>query len=229
MTSFEQATLDDSVFMTRLPADKGEIRAFVNALFKHADAGTHVSLRAFHGDSEAWRPGWGNVKLTRSGFGELIDTATRLAGRCANARKKVVFCPPIATFRTERNAKGVNLACGLVLTVECDEAVKAARERLVRILGPVTIAVASGGEWTDPDTGEVSDKEHLHWRLNEPTRDAAAHGLLKEARQLAAEIVRGDGSAANPVHPLRWPGSWHRKGAPRLRRLCSFNDPAQIN
>jgi hypothetical protein len=211
-----------------LPPDKTEIRDFVNALFKYADADTHVSLRAFYGDSEAWRPGWGNVKLNGSGLGELIDTATRLAGRCANAREKVVFCPPIATFRTERNAKGVNLACGLVLTVECDRAAEAARERLEGILGPATVVVASGGEWTDPYTGETSDKLHLHWRLSEPTRDRNAHAQLKQARQIAAQLVGADKTAANPVHPLRWPGSWHRKEVPRLANIVTLNDDAEI-
>ena len=36
-----------------------------------------------------------------------------------------------------------------------------------------------GGEWTDPETGEVFPKLHLHWRLSEPTREAADHAILK--------------------------------------------------
>jgi hypothetical protein len=76
--------------------------------------------------------------------------------------------------------------------------------------------VFSGGQWTDPDTGEIQDKVHLHWRLQEPTRTREDHLILKECRRLAGIIVGSDHSAFPLVHPLRWPGSWHRKGEPRL-------------
>jgi hypothetical protein len=81
--------------------------------------------------------------------------------------------------------------------------------------------VASGGQWTDPETGEIQDKLHLHWRLTEPTRDAADHARLKEARTLACRLVGADATAAPINHPLRWPGSWHRKAEPRLCRIVS--------
>ena len=84
------------------------------------------------------------------------------------------------------------------------------------LLGPATLVVRSGGCWIDEQTGEVQDKLHLHWRLTEPTRDAATHAVLKQARTLAAALVGGDRSNAPPVHPIRWPGSWHRKASPRL-------------
>src|SRR5215472_8161248 len=35
-------------------------------------------------------------------------------------------------------------------------------------LGPPTVIVASGGKWTDPATGQIFDKLHLHWRLRTP-------------------------------------------------------------
>lgn len=229
MTSFDLATLPDPAFMARFAPHKPMIRAFVNALFKHADAGTYVSLRAFHGDSKPWSSRhWRSVKLDGKSFAALVDAAAVLAGKCANAPERPVFCPPIACFRSARGASERNLACGLVLTVELDKNAQAARELLESILGPATVVVASGGKWTNPDTGEISDKLHLHWRLSEPTRDGDAHTKLKEARRIAAQLVGADGTAINPVHPLRWPGSWHRKESPRLACIIALNDDAEI-
>src|SRR6266481_6649350 len=99
MTSFEPGTLPDPVFMKRLAPHKPMIRAFVNALLKHADAGTYVLLRAFHGNSKPWSTrDWRNVKLNGNGFSELVDAAAVLAGKCANAPERPVFCAPIACF-----------------------------------------------------------------------------------------------------------------------------------
>jgi len=88
--------------------------------------------------------------------------------------------------------------------------------------------VASGGEWQDPEAGEVEQKLHLHWRLTAPTRTDVEHGRLREARTLAAQIVGADASAKPIVHPLRWPGSWHTKGAARMARIVEANPDAEI-
>ncbi len=40
------------------------------------------------------------------------------------------------------------------------------------------MVVQSGGEWSDPATGEVEPKLHAYWRLNEPTRTADDHARL---------------------------------------------------
>ena len=53
-----------------------------------------------------------------------------------------------------------------------------------------TPVVASGGEWTNPKTGEIEQKLHLHWRLKKPTATAEQHDMLKEARKLATELGR---------------------------------------
>ena len=45
--------------------------------------------------------------------------------------------------------------------------------------------------------------------------------MLKEARKLATELVDGDGTNISIVHPIRWPGSWHRKGTPRLAKIVA--------
>ena len=87
--------------------------------------------------------------------------------------------------------------------------------------------VASGGKWID-EFGLEEDKLHLHWRLDKPTRTPEEHELLRQARVLAARIVGADLSAGPPVHPIRWPGSIHRKSTPRLCRIVEHSD-AEIN
>jgi hypothetical protein len=103
-----------------------------------------------------------------------------------------------------------------------------ARAKLEEILGPATIVVRSGGKWTDPATGEVQDKLHLHWRLRTP-----AHGddlpVLKRARDIAARLVGGDPSNKPVCHPIRWPGSWHRKGEPVLCSIDTANPDCEID
>jgi hypothetical protein len=85
---------------------------------------------------------------------------------------------------------------------------RAARRHPRAILGPATVVVASGGM-----TAAGEPKLHLHWRLAEPTSDTDEHARLKRARILATAIVGGDATNVPAVHPIRWPGSWHRKGA----------------
>ena len=90
-----------------------------------------------------------------------------------------------------------------------------------------------GGHWTDPESGEVEDKLHLHWCCREPSRSASEHALLKRARALACAFVGADATAISLVHPLRWPGSWHRKNEPRLARIVDLKpdveiDPAEV-
>lgn len=207
---------------SRLQADGQEIARFAEALFRYAEEGTFVSLRAFYDDRDQVFAVQGHA-LTAD-IGALAAAATGLADRCAVADAPVVFCPPIATFFDARNATEKNLANGLALSVECDQTPAPARAKLESLIGPATAVVASGGEWTDPETGEVQGKLHLHWRLNEPTRDAEGHALLKLARTLATRLVGGDASNKPIVHPIRWPGSWHRKGTPRLARIVSMTD-----
>ena len=113
---------------------------------------------------------------------------------------------------------------GVALSVECDSKSSSSLARLSAILGPPTVVAASGGIWTNPDTGEVEPKLHLHWRLNEPTRDKADHERLYTARLRATRIVGADATGVPLVHPFRWPGSWHRKGEPRLARIVSATE-----
>jgi primase-like protein len=159
----------------------------------------------------------------------LIDKALHDAELAANAEEKIVFAPPIATFKKGYFAREDNLAEGLVINAECDTHAQEARAKLERLLGPATVVVESGGEWVDPDTGELKPRLHVHYRLKVPARGEEALAKLRLARKLATAIVGGDASNINAVHPIRWAGSWHRKGEPKLARIVSLNADAEID
>ena len=116
--------------------------------------------------------------------------------------------------------------------MECDETPQAARTKLEGLLGASTAVVESGGEWTDPDDSSIiKPKVHLHWRLKKPTTTEEDHKLLREARVLATDLVGGDCTNIYIGHPIRWPGSWHRKNidTPRLARIISFSNDNEID
>lgn len=52
---------------------------------------------------------------------------------------------------------------------------------------------------------------------------------LKEARDLATLICGGDPSNKSIVHPIRWPGSWHRKAKPRLCEIETLKPDVEID
>ncbi|MCR9148231.1 MAG: YfjI family protein [Rhodobacteraceae bacterium] len=216
--------------MTDVKTDQEQIQTFTDALFRYASEGTFVSLRAFD-DKERGKPAFEvqAVQINGSGLSPVIDNAAKMADRCANAAQSIVFCPPVVTFKNADNAKADNVAEGVALSVDCDATPIAAREKLESLLGPATVVAASGGEWTDPETGELQDKLHLHWRINEPTQTVEEHAILKQARELATKLVGGDRTNEPLVHPIRWPGSVHRKGEPRLANIVSLNEDAEID
>lgn len=212
-------------------ADREEIGRFVDALFRYATADKFVSLRSFHHDPR--RPPADirtlRLRLEEEGLDPLVRTAVARATYVANLVEPAVFAPPICTFRRRNSAKQADLAEGLALSVECDVQPAKARATLEGLLGPATVVVASGGAWADPETGEAQDKVHLHWRLSEPTRENDEHAGLKQARRLATLLVGGDPSAVPLVHPLRWPGSWHRKAEPRLAWIVAYRPDREIH
>ena len=55
-----------------------------------------------------------------------------------------------------------------------------------------------------------------------------ALAALKRARDLAAGLVGGDPSNKPVCHPIRWPGSWHRKAEPRLCEIEQVNADVEI-
>jgi putative DNA primase/helicase len=211
----------------RLEADRAELARFVDATFRYADDGTHAVLRTFaEGSNEVL--GTVRVPLNGAGLNPIIDHAAHQATRAANATRPAVFAPPVATFIGDR-ARERDLGNGLVLTVEADHAPAVARRNLEFVLGRATVVVASGGCWTDPETGEVEDKLHLHWRCREPSRSGPEHAALKRARALACAFAGADATAVSPAHPLRWPGSWHRKNEPRLARIVDLRSEVEID
>lgn len=204
--------------------DRGQIEMFVRALFKHATTGNWVSLRAFpdqKGRNKSFRI---TTHKLNGNLNELIDQAFRDAELAAHAQEKIVFCPPVATFANNKQTQEVNLVEGLVLSVECDQYPQAARRKLEKLLGPATIVVESGGVWVNPETGESEPRLHLYFLLKIPTRGKEEHRKLKQARKLATKIVGGDPSNVPLVHPIRWPGSLHRKGEPKLCRIIGITD-----
>lgn len=213
-----------------LQADHDQIERFVSALFRYADEGTFVSLRAFD-QIDAKRPAFLTEAVQINGsLSPLIETATKAAQRCADNSQPIVFAPPVATFSNPDRARGVDLANGLVLSAEIDDGdPDEARARLEQILGPPTVVVESGSHWINTETGECKPKVHLHWRLSEPTLEIEDHGKLRQARNLAALLVGADPSGKPIVHPLRWPGSWNCKATPRLARIAVLNETAEIH
>ena len=204
-----------------LPIDAQQLARFLDATCRHAEPGTYLSARAFYDDKSQVFFAYGH-KITDD-LPALLPALEDHAARCTRVARPVVFCPPLATFAGPDKATESDLRNGLVLSVECDKAPAAARAKLEGLLGPATILVASGGEWVNAD-GEIEDKLHLHWRLDEPTREPREHQALKRARSLAAVLVGGDASNTPIVHCIRWPGSWHRKGKPRLARIVAMTD-----
>ena len=202
--------------------DRAVLDAFVGSLFRHADEGTTIALREF-ADGRRGEPAlfthWATI-----GHPRTLDFVFNSARQAAEHESPGNFCPPVCTFAGQGKADKAAIANGLALSVECDARPEQSRRDLTQLLGAPTLVSASGGEWANPETGEIEPKLHLHWRLTEPTRDAEGHAQLEEARRLACAYVGADASAVPINHPLRWPGSVHRKGAPRLARTVAQSE-----
>jgi hypothetical protein len=216
--------------MMLLEPDRNQLEIFVEALFRHVskDKDGWISMRAFYEDDKAAKPARITPTSLAGGLRFVIDVAEDDARRAANEPKATVFCPPIAVFRDKDHAREEDLLAGPALTVECDRNPQQARIQLEQILGPATLVVRSGGQWTDPTTQQVHDKIHLHWRLKSVAKGADL-AKLKQARQLATRLVDGDASNVPACHPIRWPGSWHRKGTPRLCEIIEQHCDNEID
>jgi hypothetical protein len=206
--------------MPLLEPDRNQIEIFVEGLLRHCGKDGVVSLRAFYenGSKDSFRI---TPIPLKGGLRFLMDAAQDDARRAANAVEAVVFCPPIATFLSTKHAREQDLLEAPVLSVELDQNPRAALAKLESLLGPATLVVRSGGEWTNPATGEIEDKLHAHWRLKEPARGKADIAKLKRAREIATALVGGDPTNIPACHPIRWAGSWHRKTKPRLCEIVS--------
>jgi hypothetical protein len=212
-----------------LAADRAIITQFVDALFRHADEGGFISLRTFPHERGKPAVEIRAVQINGEGLAPVVAQATGAANRAARHPEPVVFCPPVCVLGNAKQARESDLLNGVALSIECDARPVEARTRLEGILSRATVVVASGGSWTDPATGEIEAKVHLHWRLAEPTRTPEGHARLKRARAIATALAGGDPSAVPLVHPLRWPGSWHRKGKPTLCQIAALQAEAEID
>ena len=65
------------------------------------------------------------------------------------------------------------------------------------------------------------------WR-HLPTKTPDEQAKLKKARALASAIAGADPSGVPINHPIRWPGSWHRKGTPKLCKIVELNTEIEI-
>jgi hypothetical protein len=211
-------------------ADQQQIREFVHVVFKHATDG-FVQLRMFiddkdRGDRESlYRYPWRAVHVGDPD--KLVEIATQAASFAARSPQKVNFCPPVATFVGTGKATEDDLCQGLAIMVELDERPDRSRQRLEALLGKPTIVVKSGGTWTDPETGEIQDRCHVYWRLSKPV--SGSDPRLKQCRAWASDLVSSDPTGKPVNHPLRWPGSWHKKSEPRLCRISDINQTAEID
>ena len=206
-----------------LEPDIDQLEILIEALFRYCNREGVVSLRLFY------QKGTGKVfdivpVPLKDGLKSLIKAAETQARRAARVPTPLVFAPPIATFMEDAgwHARQEDLLEGPALSLELDDNPRAALAKLEHLLGPATLVVRSGGEWTNPETGEVEPKLHAHWRLKKP---ACGEDLkkLKELPRLATTLVGGDPTNIPVNHPIRWPGSWHRKATPRL---CEIISPA---
>lgn len=213
--------------MNVLEPDRDQLEIFVDAILRHRGAEGFISLRSFYDDDDhSKKPVRISPVSLKGNFKFLIDCAVDEARRAAQHPRPVVFCPPTCVFGDKDHAREEDVLAGLLLSVECDRNPHEARRQLEELLGPSTVVVRSGGIWIDDD-GEVHDKLHLHWRLAQPVRKTQLIAL-KNARTSAARLVGGDGSN-NPVcHPIRWPGSWHRKKEPRLCTIVAVEPDVEI-
>ena len=209
-----------------LEPDRDQIEQFVDAVFRHVGTKGFVSLRSFF-EGDDTKPARISGTSLAGGLRYLMDAAEDDARRACQHPLPIVFCPPLAVFGNKDRARQQDLTLGPVLSVEIDEHPREALAQLEVVLGPATVVVRSGGLWVNGG-GKPEDKIHAHWRLTKPA-EGADLANLKQARDLATRLVGGDPSNKPVVHPLRWPGSWHRKAEPRLCEIECLDPDREIN
>jgi hypothetical protein len=215
--------------LNELEPNVPELHQFIDAMFCRAGQKGYVSSRAYTDDksNEVFRI---TPVSLEGGLARLKETAEKDARDAAKAPKPVVYCPPIVVLKNNNGAKEDDILLGLALTVDCDKHdPRKGLTLLSRHLGSPTVEVKSGGKGTDPFTGQVYDKLHSHWRLRRPAATKDELRKLKKLRKLAAELVDGDRSSVPPHHPIRWPGSIHRKGEPTLCVIETLRPDREID
>jgi hypothetical protein len=228
----ERTSLSASEIATTLGPDRDAIETFVKTLFAGADTGqkAFASIRGFDQTQKNAKAEWIEGCLIRHGLDHLAERAYACALRAAQNEKPVVLCLLAgATFTKERKADGANIRNGLALQIDLDEAPYRGRDVLVALIGKPTLSVASGGQWIDPESGECQNKIHVYWRLATPTYEEKEHDKLTLAIKLASRLAGGDPASATIVHPMRLPGSVHRKAEPRLASIVECNPDLAID
>jgi hypothetical protein len=217
---------------SHLAADADQVRRFVEGVFRNCvDENRRpftgrLVLRAFeHRNNKC-------VLSTELAFGPgFVSSAVEEAGKIANrpADDAAVFAPPPCLFNPfSDKARQADVIAAPVIAVDLDKAdPDEGRRKLEALLGPATLVIASGGVWIGPNGSEKA-KLHLYWRLTRPARSVDDIWLLNSVRKAAAKFIGGDTSAASPAHPMRWPGSWHTKGEPRLCRIIGGDVEREI-
>ena len=206
--------------MGSLACDRAQLSEFVNTVFAKSDGGGVVALRAFH-DDKASKTALFRRYVSSGDRVELAREAADVIDRCAAEPNSVVFCPPVCTFvKGSTRARELDMYEGLAVSVEIDAAPTDALKILRDTIGEPSLVVQSGGFWLNEVFDELEPKLHAYWVLETPVRgDGIAR--LKHARRLATSLAGGDRSNVPVVHPIRWPGSWHRKNIdkPVLTRI----------
>jgi hypothetical protein len=85
----------------------------------------------------------------------------------------------------------------------------------VRAISPAKTPTADGGA---PTVSKLLPRASRPGAAGgPPKRDDMDDSIpwLKRAREIACHLVGADPTTAPVCHPLRWPGSWHRKAEPR--------------
>ena len=196
------------------------LSTFVSTIFKHCTSGGDLSLYVFphatSGRPRAERQEWvGRHNL--AAMGTLIEYA--------RTRPSSVFCPPVALYGHGLNGTGrrtsadSNILEAPAIALELDDTPTESRALAETVLGTPTLVVRSGGM-----TPAGEDKLHLYWRLTQPARTQEEQAKLKAIRGALAEVFNGDTSGVPLGHPMRWPGSWHTKGAPRLCEIIERSE-----
>lgn len=219
-------------FETEISADSGEIRRFVHSLFKRCvdgngrPIGGRIALRAFTNEKgnapvlTTWEP------LSGSPVMRATEAATLVARRPQD--QAAVFAPPVCIFNEDGRAREADVLAAPAIVADLDADPTQGLAALRAVLGPPTVVVASGGVWVGPDSTK-HDKLHVYWRLARPAVSAEEKALLRSVRSKIAKICGGDPSASALSHPMRWPGSWHTKGEPRLCAIRACDDDREID
>jgi predicted P-loop ATPase len=208
-----------------LTCDRSELERFVRTVFAHAAPQSEIDLRAFY-DAKATRAAFRRKRIAWDPV-KVIDAAATLIDDASLTPEGVVFCPPVCTFKPgTTQARENDVFQGVAISIELDREPSAALKKAVSVIGPPTLVVASGGVWHDEVFDEDQDKLHVYWVLSAPATGDSELTKLKHARRLLTGIVSGDASNIPLVHPIRWPGSWHRKDIknPRLCRIVEANE-----